>query len=259
MENNENQYVVGNEGVKKEPTDVVGIIAIVLGGLAFLTGFMLVMPFIFGIPSIILGIISVIKSSKKLLGILSIVLSSIGMISVIVFVAVLWNIDFEEPVKTQADIEAIENTKVVFDNITVGNEQEEFLTGYSWVMGDYSELQLDDDGSFKWWQQENDYESNHYAGQYKVIRGELAVDILDALVGFDREGFEKHSGAIIDDVHILVLFNEQWIIDGENVMIPGETSETALYIYFEDEQSDVAVGANVQTFNNVHLTKVNRD
>ncbi len=57
------------------------------------------MPFIFGIPSIILGIISVIRSSKKLLGILSIVLSSIGMISVIVFVAVLWNIDFEEPVK----------------------------------------------------------------------------------------------------------------------------------------------------------------
>lgn len=219
------------------------IASLVLGIVSFITG-ALVIGGVFGILSIIFGIIALCKKEKSPLPIIGIVLSVLGIIISIVCMMV-YNIFF-------GAIDEV-GTELVdeLSKIETGVTPKDVISGKTWEEDDGSLLVLNKDNTFKYYRDKDDLTNYYYEGTYKVYCGEDAVEyISEDLEDYgvtekeQRDIFDRNEEYNVDNYYCLVLNNKTCMIDGENTM---EEPVMTPYFGFYLEKYDALDIANMNT------------
>ncbi|MGN0614150.1 MAG: hypothetical protein ACI4JB_09675 [Porcipelethomonas sp.] len=109
-------------------------------------------------------------------------------------------------------------------------EKGDYLTGNNWEGTDGSMIQLNTDGTFKFYRSSSDKSNNYYTGNFEVKNGQDAIDYLVDEYGFTEDGqrsvMTKYQ---VEDqfYYVLILNSKECIVDGENTL-----SEEAKVEYF---------------------------
>lgn len=139
----------------------------------------------------------------------------------------------------------------------------DIISGGNWEANDGSLLELNDDGTFKWYQDPDDKTDNYYSGTYRVYNGQAAIENI-AKEFAEYSVTEKEQLDMIDrnkdwskDIYYnFILHNEECIVDGENVLNPDAKTTPYFGFYYEDEKYlDLA---NMRTANYVGFTKIEK-
>ena len=203
--------------------------------------------------SIILGIISLVKKQKKAFGIAGIILSVVSII-----ITILWSIFVlviagnptlinEKNIKSKLYNDISEG---ITDNLDVENK----IKGNKWMASDGSVIELKDDGTYYWYEDENDKSDNYYEGEYTVSLGDSAIEQINEEYVFNEEEFNKNTSILRTDIYYLKLNRKKSVIDGK---ISISTINTPYALVFYNASSDECVGMNLSTQNRVHFKKVN--
>lgn len=137
------------------------------------------------------------------------------------------------------------------------------ISGENWQANDGSLLELNADGTFKWYQDPDDKTDNYYSGTYRVYNGQAAIE--NIAKEFAEYNFtEKEQLDMIarnkdwnkDIYYNFILQNEECIVDGKNVLDTDVKITPYLGFYYEDERYlDLA---NMMTANYVGFTKIEK-
>ena len=106
----------------------------------------------------------------------------------------------------------------------------DYLTGNSWEATDGSLIELNTDGTYKFYNNSADKTNNYYSGAFEVINGQNAIDYLIKEYGLTEEGQrEVMDKYMIEDqfYYVLVLHLDECIVNGQNTL-----SESSLLEYF---------------------------
>lgn len=106
----------------------------------------------------------------------------------------------------------------------------DYLTGNSWQGTDGSLIELETDGTYKFYNSASDKTNNYYSGNFEVFNGQDAIDYLVTEYGFTEEGqrtvMQKYQ---VEDpyYYVLVLNHDECIVNGKNIL-----TEPAMVEYF---------------------------
>lgn len=245
----ENLNVQQNVETKQTSTKVTGGLAIaslVLGIIALVLGWTMVFGFICGFISIILGIVALVKKQKPACPIIGIVLSVIGiLVSIVMLISIIGLTTYF--------------SKNIISGIKI-NTVEDVISGHSWEASDGSLLVLDDDGTFRYYRDQDDRSDYYYEGTYKVYCGEDAVEyIAEDLEEYgvteeeQREIFERNEEYNVDNYYCMVLTYEKCFIDGENTL--EETVITPYFGFYYEKYEELDF-ANMNTATYYYFEKV---
>lgn len=153
----------------------LGIASLILGICAILLSVTLVFSIPLAIISIILGIVALVKKQKKGMPIAGIILSSLSFIAIIILAAVYLTVGIGKGLKGSSDflkLEMSNENKGISDNSSSSNA----LEGHSWKSGYSRLLQLNEDGTYCWYQDDTNKSDNYYSGTYKVYTSDEAIE-----------------------------------------------------------------------------------
>lgn len=147
-----------------------------------------------GLLGLIFGIVSLSKKeSRKGMAIGGVVTSSIALIlGVIMMLGYLF---FQEEVKNEItkEINAYDEGDYYYDDSddydddTYDDDDDDYddtdvtvntFAGYSYVCGDGSVCYFEEDGTFIWYQSDDNHDDNYYEGTYDVYYGEDAIEFV---------------------------------------------------------------------------------
>ena len=230
----------------------LGIASMVLGIIAIICS-LIYISIPLALLSIILGIISLVKKQKKAFGIAGIILSVVSII-----ITILWSI-FVLVIAGNSTLINEKNIKSklyndISDGITDNLDVENKIKGNKWMASDGSVLELKDDGTYYWYEDENDKSDNYYEGEYTVSLGDSAIEQINEEYVFNEEEFNKNTSILRTDIYYLKLNRKKSVIDGK---ISISTINTPYALFFYNASSDECVGMNLSTQNRVHFKKVN--
>lgn len=230
----------------------LGIASMVLGIIAIICS-LIYISIPLALLSIILGIISLVKKQKKAFGIAGIILSVVSII-----ITILWSI-FVLVIAGNPTLINEKNIKSklyndISDGITDNLDVENKIKGNKWMASDGSVLELKDDGTYYWYEDENDKSDNYYEGEYTVSLGDSAIEQINEEYVFNEEEFNKNTSILRTDIYYLELNRKKSVIDGK---ISISTINTPYALVFYNASSDECVGMNLSTQNRVHFKKVN--
>ena len=179
---------------------------------------------IFGIAGLVFGIISCVRhEAKHGMAIGGIITSAVGMV-LFIFVIVFHFVMFQSITDY-----LLENYEA---ELNMGQEwyyaepgDEDPFAGYRFVAGDDSVIYFENDGSFLWYQDDEEHEDNYYQGTYTTYCGETAIEVLIYEMteyGVTQQEMDDYFARNADN-HIyseenfivLTLRTEQAVIDGE--------------------------------------------
>lgn len=112
-------------------------------------------------------------------------------------------------------------------------EKGDYLTGNSWEGTDGSLIDLETDGTYKFYNSSADKTNNYYSGKFEVKNGQDAIDYLVKEYGFNEEGqrsvMQKYQ---VEDqyYYVLILNHDECIVNGENILT--EPSMTEYFGYY---------------------------
>ena len=229
----------------------LGIASMVLGIISIICS-LIYISIPLALLSIILGIISLVKKQKKAFGIAGIILSVVSII-----ITILWSIFVlvitgnptlinEKNIKSKLYNDISEG---ITDNLDVENK----IRGNKWMASDGSVIELKDDGTYYWYEDENDKSDNYYEGEYTVSLGDSAIEQINEEYVFNEEEFNKNTSILRTDIYYLKLNRKKSVIDGK---ISISTINTPYALFFYNASSDECVGMNLSTQNRVHFKKV---
>ena len=230
----------------------LGIASMVLGIIAIICS-LIYISIPLALLSIILGIISLVKKQKKAFGIAGIILSVVSII-----ITILWSI-FVLVIAGNPTLINEKNIKSklyndISDGITDNLDVENKITGNKWMASDGSVLELKDDGTYYWYEDENDKSDNYYEGEYTVSLGDSAIEQINEEYVFNEEEFNKNTSILRTDIYYLELNRKKSVIEGK---ISISTINTPYALVFYNASSDECLGMNLSTQNRVHFKKVN--
>ena len=112
-------------------------------------------------------------------------------------------------------------------------EKGDYLTGNSWEGTDGSLIDLETDGTYKFYRSSADKTNNYYSGTFEVLNGQNAVDYIVEEYGFSEEAqrtvMEKY---MVEDqyYYVLILNQNECIVNGQNTL--SEPSKTEYFGYY---------------------------
>ncbi|CDC77720.1 putative uncharacterized protein [Clostridium sp. CAG:465] len=233
----------------------LGIASMVLGIIAIICS-LIYISIPLALLSIILGIISLVKKQKKAFGIAGIILSAVSIIITIlwtffiIFIAGKPTLINEENIKSNITELYNDISEGITDDLDVENK----IKGNKWMASDGSVLELKDDGTYYWYEDENDKSDNYYEGEYTVSLGDSAIEQINEEYVFNEEEFNKNTSILRTDIYYLELNRKKSVIDGK---ISISTINTPYALFFYNASSDECVGMNLSTQNRVYFKKVN--
>ncbi len=227
-----------------------------------------------GIPGLIFGIVSLVrKESKMEMAIAGIITSSIGFIyGILMIMATVMTIHYgiqgfdEEALAKMAEelygIEIAEPERISEAEAAVETEETESVTnvseedpfaGSAFVLGDASVIYFETDGSFVWYQDDENHDDNYFVGTYDVYRAEFAESYIVTYLGeygvtedelaalYERnEDSELYND---ENFTCLVLHNESGICDGEEqITEPYDTNYMGFYMDGYYDAANMASG-----------------
>lgn len=267
-ENNWNQSYQQNEPERKGfaiASLVLGIISLVL--CCVYGGFL-------GIPGLIFGIVSLVKKESRMgMAIAGIITSSLGLVYGILMVMatvlmVQYGIEgFNEEMVSQLveemyGMESGEEELIVETETTEEPEtaegagdvsEEDPFAGKSFVMGDESVIYFEADGTFVWYQDDEDHEDDYFVGTYDCYRAEFAQSYIVTYLGEYgvteeelADLYERNEDSDLytdDNFTCLVLHNESAISDGEEqITEPYDTNYMGFYMDGYYDAANMASG-----------------
>ena len=146
------------------------------------------------------------------------------------------------------DLREITKTTVFHENQSESNatgiNNENIVSGNSFVCSDDSEIQMKEDGSFIYYRTKGDYEGDYYTGSYEVYCGQEAVDKLVSMeeYGLTEEEMERYiianqKGNYSDgEFYCIILHNETLYMDGETKEMENDTVYAG---YYMEEQNSI--------------------
>lgn len=115
-----------------------------------------------------------------------------------------------------------------------GNDNDgDQLSGNKWQTTSGMLLDLDNDGTFKWYNDKTQRKDNYYSGNFTVRSGQEAIDFIEESQGFSEESQRTAMTkfAISDEQYYsLVLNNKECIQNGKNTL--KEENEIVYYGYY---------------------------
>ncbi len=111
----------------------------------------------------------------------------------------------------------------------------DYLTGNSWEGTDGTLIELETDGTYKFYNSSADTSNNYYSGKFEVKSGQNAIDYLEEEWGVGEEGqrsvMEKY---LVKDefYYVLIMNHEKCMIDGQNTL--SEPSKTEYFGYYSE-------------------------
>ena len=112
-------------------------------------------------------------------------------------------------------------------------EKGDYLTGNKWEGSDASLLELNTDGTHKFYNSSSDLSNNYYKGEFTVLNGQDAIDYLDENYAFTEEGQRKvmmQYGVEDEFYYVLILKNKERIIGGKNDL--GQETKVEYFGYY---------------------------
>ncbi len=113
----------------------------------------------------------------------------------------------------------------------------DYLTGNSWEGTDGSLIDLETDGTYKFYNSSADKSNNYYSGKFEVKNGQEAIDYLVSEWGFNEEGqrsvMEKYQ---VEDqyYYVLIMNHDSCMVDGENILEePGKVEYFGYYSTYD--------------------------
>lgn len=100
-------------------------------------------------------------------------------------------------------------------------EKGDYLTGNQWKATDGSLIDLDTDGSYKFYRSYTDKSNNYYTGNFEVLNGQDAINYLINEYGFNEEGQRSimtQYGVEDQYYYVLILNAKECIVDGQNTL-----------------------------------------
>lgn len=191
-----------------------GIASFILGLIGALGGILVLPGVICGVLGIIFGLLSLSKKTKKGLSISGIILGLIGIIVSIV---------------------------IMVSSIKYSNNID-LICGKSWIeTHDDSYLVLNDDKSFKYYRNKDDFSDNYYEGTYEVYFGAKAVNyIADDLSKYNFTLEEQMKLLTKDNLKYyccIVLNNEKCLINGK--MDSKVVNKTPYYGWYDKDKEEI--------------------
>lgn len=235
---------------------VLGILSLVLcclyGGL------------LFGIPGLILGIVSLVKHESKMgMAIAGIITSAFGLVyGIMMLMAIVMTFQFGMGISEEAYTRMQEELygavlgepeqKPGNESVPAGTEEagvmdgaaeedaENPFGGNSYALGDGSVVYFEENGNFIWYDDDAVHEDNYAMGTYDVYRAELAESYIVTYLGEYgvtedelADLYQSNAGAegsAEENFTCLVLHNESVIRDGEEqVTEPYDTNYMGFY------------------------------
>lgn len=201
---------------------------------------------VLGLVGLILGIVSLSKKEDgKGMAIAGIITSAIGILVGIVFIFLLV-LDMQI-MKENGDLTITEMEEELIGELE-GLPEENPFTGCRFQCGDGSMIYFEEDGSFIWYQSDEDHDDNYYTGTYDVYMGEDAYDyiIYDlSEYGITEEELDDYFDRNEDsdfyqkeNMCCLVLHNEELFMDGK--LQDYAANERHYMGFFEDGYFDAA-------------------
>ncbi|MCI8809062.1 MAG: hypothetical protein HFF84_02850 [Oscillibacter sp.] len=114
------------------------------------------------------------------------------------------------------------------DSLAFEIGSQDYISGNTFLCGDGSQVCLQDDGNFRYYQSANDHENQYYEGVYEVYCGQAAMDKVASMAEY---------GLTMEEL-------EQVLSANMNGYIPGGSSP-ADYLYSTGELEDTRLRYNV--------------
>lgn len=126
---------------------------------------------------------------------------------------------------------------MIFSLIACGNSESEekgdYLTGNKWESTSGMLLELEKDGTFKFYKDKSDKDDNYYSGTFTVKNGKEAVDYLEEVHELPAENQRTAMASFgVDEnyYYALLLTNKECIENGANTL--AEENEVTYYGYY---------------------------
>ncbi len=117
-------------------------------------------------------------------------------------------------------------------------EKGDYLSGNKWSGSEGVLLDLKDDGTFMFYQKEENKSDNYYSGSFQVLNGQDAIAYMTEEYEFSEESQRTAMNQfnISDEFYyVLVLNNEECIVNGENTLKEKNKSEYFGYYMADNE------------------------
>lgn len=118
-------------------------------------------------------------------------------------------------------------------------EKGDYLSGNLWEATDGTLLDLNSDGTYKFYKSSSDKTNNYYTGNFEVLNNEDAINYLINEYEIDEESQRSamtRFGVSDEFYYVLVLNNKECIIDGKNTLEEENKIEYFGYYDPNDEQ-----------------------
>ena len=191
----------------------------------------------------------------------------------------------------QAHEDQVDDVSVVWHSLNslcesltfeIGNQ--DYISGNTFLCGDGSQICLQKDGSYRYYQSEDDHENQYYEGVYEVYYGQAAVDKvasmteygltaeeLDQVLSINMNGYVPggstpmdylyYEGALedtrerytvcLDTFYAVILHNQRLVYSPENVREGGNST---LYVGFYVPELEMADLTNCNVLSNTQWT-----
>lgn len=234
--------------MEKENINNIAIFSLVAGVLSVILGLFGILGIIFGAIAIILAVIAFFKKNESIMWIIGIILAIFGI--TVSFLTVESKKIIEDEIDKNILVEDTEEKQEEKKEV-VKDEMKDMLSGNSWLEEDGSFLVLNDDGTFKYYRDQNTLDNYYYTGDYKVFVGENAVKyIANELEKYgitEKEQYDfikRNEDYDIKDYYCLILNNEECIINGENTL---KNVNVTPYMGMYHNEHDILDIANMNT------------
>lgn len=135
-------------------------------------------------------------------------------------------------------------------------EKGDHLTGNKWETTSGMLLELESNSSFKWFKSKADRNDNYYSGDFKLKRGQEAIEFLEESHGLPEE---SQRSALIqfaieeDGYYALIMNNKECIENGNNTL--EEENEVVYYGYYLPDYETLKL-YNLENLNTYEFKKM---
>ncbi len=109
----------------------------------------------------------------------------------------------------------------------------DYISGNKWEGTDGSLIELNSDGTHKFYKNSGDLSDNYYKGDYTVLNGQQAIDYLSNEHGLPEDAQRQIMSQYgVEDkyYYVLTLNNKECIVEGKNTL--GEASKLDYFGYY---------------------------
>ena len=227
------QYHESNFNKKSKSTSNTTII------LGFISIAAVLIPFL-SIPLAITSIIIGLKNKNSFPNIIPAIISLIiSIIQVIIFISLLI---FYNDYKVDISEDLFEE---IYENEIIMPQYDYDIIGYDWLGDDNSLLRLDENGSYSWYQSEENHSENFYEGIYEIYVGSEAISYIANnlneynLTENDQIKNILASGHSINEYYLIILNCNKLVINGTEQTIINNLIYYYGYHEIEDNYLDL--------------------